>query len=109
MNCCNEQIWDNATMACPAKSHGHGRRAQETRRDMKPSTSETHIGRKFVEILINEVTEAYCEGTNEGIHKILEEWEYEVKHVQTDPKHVLVNENPTRQGYYQAHESAFDV
>jgi len=37
------------------------------------------MGRKYVERLISEATKAYREGTNEGIHKILEECEEEVK------------------------------
>jgi len=66
-------------MARPARGRGRGRLGQVPRKDKESSTSEPHRGRKSVENLISEAVEACHEDTDEGIQKLLEEWEEEIK------------------------------
>lgn len=87
MNCCNEQDQGILAMDHPGKRHGCGRWAQVPKKEKELSTSEHCRGRKSVERLISKDAEAYCEGIDEGIQKILEEWEEEVKqHSETNAK-----------------------
>lgn len=67
MNFYSEQVLGISTMARPTKSRGHGKWAQVPRNEKDPSTYEPCKGRKLVEKLISEATEAYRECTDEGI------------------------------------------
>lgn len=69
-------IYDIAHMV---RGCGHGWRGLASQKDKQLSTSRPCRGIKIIKHLIIEVTEAYHEGNDEGIQKLLEEWEDEVK------------------------------
>lgn len=77
--CYNVQGRVRETMAQPTKSRGCGRRPQATKMDTELGLSKARRDTKFVERLISDATIAYREETNEEIHKMLEDWEEEVK------------------------------